>query len=89
VFDDVIITIREIYSSKTYGRRKKRVENLCKILRENGLTKFLQFLNDNGYLTDKLDKWTSLPKLSQYSEHSINYLERMFGKLTNKKLLGP
>jgi hypothetical protein len=46
---------------------------------------FLHYLESNGYLSNKLNVWTSLPKLSQYSEHSINYLERMFGKLTNKK----
>lgn len=85
MFDTIITAIREVYSAKTYERRNNRVENLVDLLNENNLNKFLSFLNDNGYLIEKIDRWSSLPKLSQYSEHSINYLERMFGKLTNKK----
>ena len=39
------------------------------------------------YLIEKiLNEWTSLLKISQYAEHSSNYLENFWGDITNRKL---
>ena len=40
-----------------------------------------------AYLSEEiLDKWTSLYKISQYAEHSSNYIESLFGRITNKNI---
>jgi uncharacterized protein YneF (UPF0154 family) len=85
VIEKIIYLVRYIYSAKKYTQRGQAVTKLRNFLVKYECTRFSKHLEDNGYLTHKLDKWTSLYKLSQYSDHSINYLERMFGKITNKK----
>ena len=79
----IINHIRLIYCSKTYEDRNKFVLKFKEILEKE--VSLLEYFDH--YLKDEiLDKWTSLYKISQYSEHSSNYLESLFGKITNKNI---
>jgi hypothetical protein len=76
-------TIRLIYSSKTHEIRKKAIEKLVDIIKEE--TVFVNYIQT--YLEETLlDLWTSLYKISQYSEHTSNYLERLFKKVNEYNL---
>ena len=81
--NNIIKQIRLIYCSKTYDDRKEKVLDLKKLLsREEKLLEYFE-----NYLKDEiLDKWTSLFKISQYAEHTSNYLETLFGGFTNKNI---
>ena len=53
------------------------------ILQKEG--KVINYLEQ--YLKEEtLNKWTSLLKISQYAEHTTNYLENFFKNLTNKNI---
>lgn len=83
LIESVKTKIRFLYCSKTLTQRNERVKILKRFLNRMLLPNFLNFLVSNGYLGDeKLDLWTSLYKISQYSEHTSNYLERFFGNFS-------
>ena len=79
----IIQILRFIYCSKTISQRNKMVKEIKEILRyETNLNEyFKEYLEE-----DILNKWTSQYKISQYSENSSNYIESLFGSLTNKNL---
>ena len=75
--------IRLIYCSKSLTKRNENVSNFKKLIK--GETKLLDYFSN--YLKDEvLDKWSSLYKITQYAEHTSNYLESLFGSITNKNI---
>lgn len=79
----IIKNIRFVYCSKTFEQLSERVKCLKEIIsNKKGLEGIFE-----GYLTtESLMKWTSVLKITQYAEHTSNYLERFFGTITNKNL---
>lgn len=81
IHSNIISVIRKIYCSKTLEARAKNVDILLEILKEE--KKLKQFFETGRYLEEEvLDLWTSLYKFSQYADHSSNYLERFFGRVS-------
>lgn len=79
LIDGVTQVLRNIYSAKTIIQRSDEVDVLLELIEEE--TVFGLYIAP--YLTRKyLDLWTSLYKLSQYAEHSSNYLERLFKEVS-------
>lgn len=81
--DTLIQHIRFIYCSKSIEDRKEKVLQFKKLLlSESKLSEYFEY-----YLNDEiLDKWSSLYKISQYAEHTSNYLESLFSGITNKNI---
>ena len=82
--ENILITrIRDIYSSKTLEHRNEMVKLFFEELNNEPVLKeyFEPYMKD-----DILDKWSSLYKISQYAEHTSNYIERFFGEITNKNI---
>jgi hypothetical protein len=78
--EHIILLIRKIYSSKTVGKRRENVRNLKRYLRRSVESKYLEDIS-RYFEIDMLDQWKSLRKFSQYSEHTNNYIEKMFNKV--------
>lgn len=75
LIDNVIQGLRNIYSSKTKAQRDDAVCTLNELI--EGETAFELYIS--SYLKlEYLNLWSSLYKISQYAEHSSNYLERLF-----------
>lgn len=81
--NDMIMKIRLIYCSKTLTKRNENVSNFKKLIK--GETNLLDYFS-NYLKDDVLDKWSSLYKITQYAEHTSNYLESLFGSITNKNI---
>ena len=81
--NNIIFQIRLIYCSKTLSDRAEKVLQLKKLL--NNETKLMEYFE--FYINENiLDKWSSLYKISQYAEHTSNYLESLFSRVTNKNI---
>ena len=79
----IIKNIRFVFCSKTFSQRAERVEELKKLFKED---KNLEDIFEEYLKEETLDKWTCVLRITQYAEHSSNYLERFFGSITNKNL---
>ena len=79
--DDLIKMIKRVYVAKNFTRRRVMVKRLKKFLKKKGEREYLNYLE--RYLTDDmLDRWTCLRKLSIYSQHSNNYIEKFFNEVS-------
>lgn len=80
IYKNLII---KIYCSKTVERRVNKVKQFTNLLKEHD-EKLLNWMIKEGYLGEKLNKWTSLLKISQYRDHTNNFIENCFNFITNK-----